>query len=204
MPIHKGGSTIDRNNYIPISLLLIFDKIIKQIMHKKLYNFLGEHNILFNNQFGFRKNNSTSLALIIKITEQTKESIDNKKYGCGIFIDTVNHSILLCCCCCCWPYRPSQLSPSPCTRTQGSAHLKQTTFETNYGYPFGWEAVPDFPSNLGSLDLIYVVSWVGSYSIWGYMCSHPLFYFMLEGPGGSFFLPWSSLPWVCSVLARDA
>ena len=52
-------------------------------MHKKLYNFLGEHNILFNNQFGFRKNNSTSLALI-KITEKIKESIDNKKYGWGI------------------------------------------------------------------------------------------------------------------------
>ena len=69
-------------------------------MHKKLYNFLGEHNILFNNQFGFRKNNSTSLA-VIKITEKIKESIDNKKYACGIFIDplkafdTVNHSILL-------------------------------------------------------------------------------------------------------------
>ena len=46
-------------------------------MHKKLYNFLGEHNILFNNQFGFLKNNSTSLALI-KITEKIKESIDNK------------------------------------------------------------------------------------------------------------------------------
>ena len=68
-------------------------------MHKRLYNFLEEHNILFCNQFGFRKNNSTSLALI-QITEKIKESIDNKQYGCGIFIDlckafdTVNHSIL--------------------------------------------------------------------------------------------------------------
>ena len=100
IPIHKGGSTTDLNNYRLISLLSIFDKIIEKIMHKKLYNFLGKHNILFNNQFGFRKNNSTSLALI-KITEKIKESIDNKKYGCGIFIDlrkafdTVNHSILL-------------------------------------------------------------------------------------------------------------
>ena len=65
-------------------------------MHKRLYNFLGEHNILFKNQFEFRKNNSISLALI-QITEKIKESIDNKKYGCGIFInlhkafDTVNH-----------------------------------------------------------------------------------------------------------------
>ena len=69
-------------------------------MRKKLYNFLGEHNILFNNQLRFQKNNSTSQALI-KITEKINEYIDNKKYGCGIFIDlrkpfdTVNHSILL-------------------------------------------------------------------------------------------------------------
>ena len=62
-------------------------------MHKRL-------NILFQNQFGFRKNNSTSFALI-EITEKIKETIDNKKYGCGIFIDlrkafdTVNHEILL-------------------------------------------------------------------------------------------------------------
>ena len=38
-------------------------------------------------------NYSTSLAPI-QITEKIKESIDNRKYGCGIF-DTVNHSILL-------------------------------------------------------------------------------------------------------------
>ena len=69
-------------------------------MHKRLYVFLEERNILFQNQFGFRKNNSTSFALI-NITEKIKETIDNKKYGCGIFIDlrkafdTVNHEILL-------------------------------------------------------------------------------------------------------------
>ena len=57
-------------------------------------------NITFQNQFGFHKNNSTTFALI-EITEEIKETIDNKKYGCGIFIDlrkafdTVNHDILL-------------------------------------------------------------------------------------------------------------
>ena len=55
-------------------------------MHKRLYNFLEDNNILYNKQFGFRKNNSTMDALI-KITEKIKESIDNRKYGCGIFID---------------------------------------------------------------------------------------------------------------------
>ena len=61
---------------------------------------MQEKNILFQNQFGFRKNNSTTFALI-QITEKIKETIDNKIYGCGIFIDlckafdTVNQDILL-------------------------------------------------------------------------------------------------------------
>ena len=69
-------------------------------MHKRLYNFLLEHNILYQNQFGFRKNNSTVFALA-QIAEMIKVSIDNRKFGCGIFVDlrkafdTVNHEILL-------------------------------------------------------------------------------------------------------------
>ena len=41
-------------------------------MHKKLYHFLEENNILFKQQFGFRKNNSTVYALI-EITEKIKK-----------------------------------------------------------------------------------------------------------------------------------
>ena len=69
-------------------------------MHKRLYNFMEENDILYHKQFGFRKGNSTINALM-QITEKIKESIDKGKYGCGIFIDlhkafdTVNHNILL-------------------------------------------------------------------------------------------------------------
>ena len=100
IPIHKGGSTQEVNNFRPISLLSIFDKIMEKIMHRKLYYFLEENNILFKKQFRFRKNNSTVYALM-EITEKIKKSIDSGLYGCGIFIDlrkafdTVNHDILL-------------------------------------------------------------------------------------------------------------
>ena len=100
IPIHKGGSTQDVNNFRPISLLSVFDKILEKLMHKRLYEFLESNDILFENQFGFRKNNSTVHALL-QITEQIKETIEKGKVGCGIFIDlrkafdTVNHNILL-------------------------------------------------------------------------------------------------------------
>ncbi len=100
IPLHKGGSTQETNNFRPISLLSIFDKIIEKIMHKRLYYFLEEHDILYKNQFGFRKKSSTAHSLM-EITEKIKESIDKGNYGCGIFIDlkkafdTVNHKILL-------------------------------------------------------------------------------------------------------------
>ena len=45
IPIHKCGSTQDINNYMPISLLSIFDKIIEKLLHERLYNFLEEHTV---------------------------------------------------------------------------------------------------------------------------------------------------------------
>ena len=98
--IHKGGSTQELNNFRPISLLSIFDKIIEKLIHKRVYEFFEDHNILYELQFGFRKKMSTGHSLV-EITEEIKESIDNGKFGCGIFIDlkkafdTVNHQILL-------------------------------------------------------------------------------------------------------------
>ena len=100
IPILEGGCTQDLNIFLSISLLSIFDKIIEKILHLKLYMFLESINILFELQYGFRKDNSTAYALI-QITEQIKESIGKGNYGCGIFIDlckafdTVNHEILL-------------------------------------------------------------------------------------------------------------
>ena len=54
IPIHKVGPQ-EINNYRRISLLSIFDKIMEKMIHKKLYNFLEERNILYHNQHSYKK-----------------------------------------------------------------------------------------------------------------------------------------------------
>ncbi len=100
IPVFKKGLTTKKSNYRPISLLSIFSKIFEKIMYKRLYGFLEVHELLFNMQFGFRTGHSTDHALV-SLTENIKSSLDNNRFGCGIFVDlqkafdTVNHDILL-------------------------------------------------------------------------------------------------------------
>ena len=69
-------------------------------MYTRIGSFFEECNILFENQFGFRKNHSTNHALI-SIVEKIRTNLDNRLYMCGIFVDlakafdTVNHEILI-------------------------------------------------------------------------------------------------------------
>ena len=52
-PVHKGKSKTIISNYRPISVLPTISKILERLVHKRLMNFLVNHNLLFTNQFGF-------------------------------------------------------------------------------------------------------------------------------------------------------
>ena len=61
---------------------------------------LIKESIFYESQFGFQKGRST-LHSLIEIVENIRSCIEQRNYGCGIFIDlkkafdTVNHQILL-------------------------------------------------------------------------------------------------------------
>ena len=98
--VFKKDSKLDYSNYRPISLLSNIEKILEKIMYKRLYTFLNNNNIIYNLQFGFRQQYSTSHALI-NITEIIRKALDDENIGCGVFVDlqkafdTVEHQILL-------------------------------------------------------------------------------------------------------------
>ena len=65
-----------------------------------MYTFLDKNNVIYNLQFGFRQQHSTSHALI-NITENIRKALDDGNIACGVFVDlqkafdTVDHQILL-------------------------------------------------------------------------------------------------------------
>ena len=64
IPICKSGSTMELNNYRPISVLNIFSNVFERPMYDRLTQFLDKYNILYHYQFGFRQYHSTHHALI--------------------------------------------------------------------------------------------------------------------------------------------
>uniref|UniRef100_A0A671WE94 Reverse transcriptase domain-containing protein n=1 Tax=Sparus aurata TaxID=8175 RepID=A0A671WE94_SPAAU len=100
MPIHKAGDKHEFTHYRPISILSQFSKILEKIFHKRLFSYVDKQSILCEQQYGFRPNRTTTLALV-DLVEKISNAIDNKQYAVGVFLDltkafdTVNHELLL-------------------------------------------------------------------------------------------------------------
>ena len=96
VPVFKKDSKLDYSNYHPISLLSNIEKILEKLIYKRLHTFLNKNNVIYNLQFGFRKQYSTSYALI-NLTENIRKALDDGNLGCGVFLDlqkgfhTVDH-----------------------------------------------------------------------------------------------------------------
>ena len=66
-----------------MSLLSNIKKILEKLIYKRLYTILN--NNIYDLQFGFRQQYSTSHALI-NITENIRKSLEDRNIGCGVFV----------------------------------------------------------------------------------------------------------------------
>ena len=100
IPLYKANDPMLFNNYRPISILPLFSKVLERIMYNRLLEFINKHKLLYRYQFGFRKDHSTYMALIVLIDKITS-AMDNGEFTLTVLIDfrkafdTVDHEILL-------------------------------------------------------------------------------------------------------------
>ena len=99
-PIYKKDNEELLENYRPVSTLAVFGKIFEKIIYSRLYSFLQSQNILYENQYGFRKDHSTSHALNFSVN-YIESCLKKKQHVLGIFVDlskafdTIPHQELL-------------------------------------------------------------------------------------------------------------
>ena len=99
-PIFKKGVKCNVSNYRPISVTNPLSKILERLMATRMINFIDKFKILYDFQFDFRKNYSTSIAVLDLVNMIQKETFEGN-YVLGIFMDfqkafdTVNFAILL-------------------------------------------------------------------------------------------------------------
>jgi hypothetical protein len=99
-PLHKKGSKESIENYRPLAIVSIFSKIFEKLFCTKLISFLDKYSLISDSQHGFRKNRSTTTALLA-FHNLTLEYLKKGHSTTGIFydlskaFDIINHKILL-------------------------------------------------------------------------------------------------------------
>ena len=86
IPIYKSGKRSESNNYRPISLLSPFSKLFENHIYNQLIKFFNNTKTLHHQQYGFRKNSSTEIA-ISDIYDKILDAVDKKRICCTVFID---------------------------------------------------------------------------------------------------------------------
>lgn len=98
--LHKGGQKNQIDNYRPISLLVVFSKILEKAMNNRLKNFFERDKILYNRQFGFRQGHSTTHA-IQQLVGDILNGFEKDFHCVALFLDlrkafdSCNHTIML-------------------------------------------------------------------------------------------------------------
>lgn len=85
-PVFKNGDPKETNNYRPISILPFISKILEELICSRLKMHLTNNSIIHQNQFGFQKNHSTYMPILL-LQETITKSFEDSNHAIGIYLD---------------------------------------------------------------------------------------------------------------------
>ena len=100
IPIHKKDGKTIMSNYRPISILPVLSKIIESVMHSQLMHYFSENKLFSTQQYGFRPNRSTELA-VLELMDRNIDNMNKSRCPINIYVDlskafdSLDHNILL-------------------------------------------------------------------------------------------------------------
>ena len=83
-PIYKKADNLVKNNYRPVSVLTILSKLYEGVMNDQLH---GHFSTIFNDLLSAFRRGYSCQALLIKMIDDWKVSLDNKEFVGAIFMD---------------------------------------------------------------------------------------------------------------------
>jgi hypothetical protein len=101
IPIPKVTTPKDLQDFRPINILPLFEKILEIVLQKQILKYLNENSILYEMQSGFRENHSCESA-IQYILGNWRKMAENGKVTIAVFLDfkrafeTIDRDLLLC------------------------------------------------------------------------------------------------------------
>ena len=85
IPIYNCKENNEMGNYRPISLLPSISKIIEKLVHKRLYSFCENNEILNDNQYDFRPKHS-NIDAVSKLTADIVSSLEKNMTTYAVFL----------------------------------------------------------------------------------------------------------------------
>lgn len=99
-PIYKSGTKSDYNNYRPISILPIIEKVLEEVISTRLNGFLSKYKVISKCQYGFQKGRSIN-ELLGNFTNHINQGLNESISSLVLFIDfskafdTLSHTKLI-------------------------------------------------------------------------------------------------------------
>uniref|UniRef100_A0A8C6NYB4 Reverse transcriptase domain-containing protein n=1 Tax=Nothobranchius furzeri TaxID=105023 RepID=A0A8C6NYB4_NOTFU len=100
IPTFKTGNKHSMENYRPIAIIPQFSKILEKLFVNQLDVYITKNKLLSDSQYGFRKNRTTTYA-IMQMVEEIAQASESEELSISIFVDlkkafdTIDHRRLL-------------------------------------------------------------------------------------------------------------